>query len=898
MQKEEKTQNSRKKTSTRVSQSQKRLQYSSKKNIQNTSSKSKVESNSIFGNIIHSMSGNKSPKQQKDKHKDNVKYSQDIVGVKKIIGGMVLMNNGKVVCIQEVIPLNFYQKDVFERNDIYNTYKELFRVLPSFVHFKMRTEKADVNQLINNILSSNDKEDSSDVLHEMHDYIDYIRDLQQKDSMCKRFYIIWEYQGDSNGKRSTNINDIYNAMEIIRFSIKQVFSDIGQLTYTPADMNWYVCELLYKFFNPKTSNTEPFYTRFNRIKADELAYNIDKTEKTSKKIYEDDFIAPKGIKRKANYIVMDGVYHTFITLKDTGHPPLVYCAWIDSLCSGLSYDVDILAEKRPYNITLSSLKQINRFSRVRALNAQHNQEKQESIMSGVYNVKYVTEHMEKNSEDLWDVLIIITVKANSYQNMNNKKTLLLKKLNSKLLYAEDSFLVAWKNFNMIMPFTNINRTLFNKNKRNYLTSSMAALYNYTAYELFSDTGIIWGRNTKNGSILAVDNFDTDRFVNPNILLLGSTGSGKTFTELCLSRRMRLTNMRTFFVLPIKAYEYYDGIKAVGGTIVKLYPGGRDCVNFMQIRPEVKINKDLLSDDIQIENKSLLSKKIVFITTFLQLLMRNDNFTSKELNILNGIISDVYSRFGITSDNDSIYRNKKLGILKEMPIPQDLYDALLRNDEMERISVLLIPFVEGNCQNFNNQTNVDLTNSCIAFDIEEEMVGEELLAPFMYIATDCLYDLVKQDMMSKDTIVLDEVWKMMANPDCAKQVYKMVKVIRGYAGCMMISSQEVDEFINQSNGFGKTVVANTDIKILKKLKKSALSSLDDCLDLNTEDKAAIKKYTRERGMLYTDNDKIPFILDASEREVELFTTDVNVKQEIRRKHAKANNQGKKVRKSRE
>ena len=96
-------------------------------------------------------------------------------------------------------------------------------------------------------------------------------------------------------------------------------------------------------------------------------------------------------------------------------------------------------------------------------------------------------------------------------------------------------------------------------------------------------------------------------------------------------------------------------------MINLYPGGQDCINLMQIRPEAEINMKLLDKDESIEKASLLSKKITSITVFIQLLMKEHKMTSLEINKLNSVITEIYKRFEITHDNDSIYRNKKLGI---------------------------------------------------------------------------------------------------------------------------------------------------------------------------------------------------------------------------------------------
>lgn len=820
-------------------------------------------------------SGEEKKKAEKNKKTD---FVQNYMGIRQIIGGMIFMENGQIVGIQEILPVNFEQKSVSERNYIYDTFKGFFRIAPQKIHFKMRTEKADIDKICNNIRKSNEDETNPVVLKRIDEYISFVKRMQTESSIHRRYYVIWEYEGDSKGQKSNDVNEIYRQMESVRFSIRSLFMSMGHIVITPPDVNWYVHELLYKFFNPKSSISESFYDRFMRLYRDDLAYNDGLKKSLAKQTYEEDYVAPRGIKRKTSYIIMDGQYHTFITLRDNGHPKRVVTGWTNILSPSLGYDVDILAEKMDYDRTIYLLEQSGRIQRVQARKKIYNKEKYEELTRSTQNKEYISNRMKSMDEDLWNCLIIVTIRGDSYTEMMRKKEFLVKSLQAHSIYTEDSFLTVWPTFKMTMPFMYFDKELFKKNKRNYLSSSMAATYNMTAFELYNEEGVVIGSNLRNDSICCLNNFDTQIFSNANMLLIGASGSGKTFTECLMSGRMRLTGMRTFFVLPIKGYEYANAIKAVGGEMVRLYPGGQNCINIMQIRPEVKINKEVLGEDVVVEKTPLLTKKIASLTAFLQLLMGKEEFSVSTVNKLNSIITEVYKRFAITEDNNSIYRTKDHDILKEMPILQDLYDALRRQDDMEEVANVLLPFIEGTCQNFNGQTNVDLSNKCLAFDVDEDVVGEVFLPAFMYIAFDCVYDLVKQDMYSKDVIFLDEAWKMMNNDLCAKQVQKMVKLVRGYAGSVCIATQDIEDFMN-TNEFGRAIITNTEIKIFLKMKEMEIKAISEIVNLTNEDKMNMRKFQKGYGMIYFNGEKIPIEFKASKKEIARFTTDVNVKKQL-------------------
>ena len=88
------------------------------------------------------------------------------------------------------------------------------------------------------------------------------------------------------------------------------------------------------------------------------------------------------------------------------------------------------------------------------------------------------------------------------------------------------------------PLVKLDKSLFERSKRNVLTLGAASCYPFTAYELCDDNGILLGVNKHNNSLIIVDIFDSRIYKNANIAILGTSGSGKTFTMQLMALRMR------------------------------------------------------------------------------------------------------------------------------------------------------------------------------------------------------------------------------------------------------------------------------------------------------------------------------------------------------------------------
>ena len=801
------------------------------------------------------------------------------------------MNDGSVAGLLEIIPINYYQRNVREQNLIIEEFEGLFRICPNRMHIKVRTEDANVDKTIAHIRKCMSEEKNPKVLEQVEDYIEHIRTIQGNATLCQKFYVIYEYEGDIEGKRSNDINEIYNAMMETKYAIMARFRSIGHIVIDTENEAFHVCEILYKYFNPNSSINESFTERYMRMYNDMSQFNESVPEERRRNYTECDYVAPRGINfkksRSRSYFIMDGQYHTYLSIRDNGYPSNVPAGWLTIIGSDKGIDVDVIMEKVNRDHALTVLSQYSRINYARANLKINNPEKFEELSASVNNTNYITQRMKTGDEDLFDVMVIITIRDNSYQRMMQKKNSIIKNLASYSIYTNDSFLTVKQYFDLTMPLMKMDTSLFTsvfaRDKHNFLTSSLASLYCFTAYELYDETGYVMGRNPENLTLVAINNFNTFRYSNGNMLLIGTSGAGKTFTSEMIAYRMRMAGIRAMIIAPIKGREdFYSGCMNIGGAFITLSPRSPNCINIMAIRPAAHLSDEelaALEDEVEFTGRlSLLSQRITSVMVFIQLLMgkeKEEKMTITERTTLSVILTKLYGDFGITDNDRSIWKDRKKRILKDMPILEDLYNRVQYEPEMYRITSALNQCIDGDCQALNGQTNVDLSNKYIVFDVDGRAITEELLPAFIYIAFDCAKTMAQESNTHFDAIFLDEVWKMMVNDACAKQVKEMVKLIRAYAACVVLSTQDLEDFLGNTGGFGASVINNTEIKMFLKLSDDEISLVAEHMHFTTKDKKMLKKLYHQ-ALIYSNDDKILCDLMASEKERLALTTDANVR----------------------
>ena len=160
---------------------------------------------------------------------------------------------------------------------------------------------------------------------------------------------------------------------------------------------------------------------------------------------------------------------------------------------------------------------------------------------------------------------------------------------------------------MVMPICKLNKTLFERSKRNMLTSAAASCYPFTSYEMSDENGILLGVNKHNNSLVIVDIFNSRVYKNANMAILGTSGAGKTFTMQLMALRMRRKGTQVFIIAPLKGHEFLRACKNVGGEFISISPASKQCINIMAIR-RVDQTANAIIDGVVNEN-SILARKI-------------------------------------------------------------------------------------------------------------------------------------------------------------------------------------------------------------------------------------------------------------------------------------------------
>lgn len=823
------------------------------------------------------MTKDSSAKRKTGKRKpEKLSFTQDFIPIKNLEHGIIETTDGRYIKILEIEPINFMLRSEEEQYEIICSFASWLKISPVHLQFKSITRKADSDKHIAMLRKEMATEESEQCKKLSEGYIRLIKDVGSREALTRRFFLIFRYE-ELRRNENSDYGQICSTLLTAEQNARAYFMQCGNNILQPKDPDEATAEILYMFFNRRSCVEEPFHSRVDRIVLDTMAaknkvIGIDPIPH----IRMAHFIAPRGIDlTHRNYIIMDGLYYSFLYIKGNGYPNKVRAGWMSSLINaGEGIDVDVFLKRENRSKTIDKVAQRIRLNRTKLKSMQDTSTDYEELAGSIQAGYFIKQGIANYNEDLFYMSVFVTVSARTYEELMWRKQQMTDMLKSMDMYVSDCSFQQEDALRTVMPFLEISPKLEKKSKRNVLTSGAASTYMFTSFEMSDDTGVLLGINRHNNSLCIVDLFDTKKNKNANLNLLGTSGAGKTFTMQLLALRMRMRGIQCYIIAPIKGHEFRRACNRIGGQFIKIAPGSPHCINIMEIRYTISPEMELIDELDYSEMDSLLAQKIQQLMIFFSLLI--PDMTNEEEQMLDEALIRTYGKFGITHDNDSVYedRNAVPPKMKTMPILGDLHEELQKNEMTKRIAVIVSRFVTGSAQSFNQQTNVDLSNKYIVLDLSE--LKGKLLPVGMMIALDYVWDKIKSDRTKKKTIMIDEIWQLIgagSNRMAAEFCLEIFKVIRGFGGAAISATQDLSDFFGLEDGrYGRAIINNSKNKIILNLEPDEAEFVRDTLKLTKTEIRSITRFERGEALICSNNSKVPVIIRASKEEQEMITTD--------------------------
>ena len=379
-------------------------------------------------------------------------------------------------------------------------------------------------------------------------------------------------------------------------------------------------------------------------------------------------------------------------------------------------------------------------------------------------------------------------------------------------------------------------------QRGLTTSATAIFVPFTTEELFQDgEALYYGINAiSNNMIMA----DRKLLKNPNGLILGTPGAGKSF-----SAKREMTNAflitQDDIIICDPEGEYSPLTQMLKGQVIRISPNSKQYVNPM----DINLNYS--------EDESPISLKADFVLSLCELIVGNKGgLEPVEKTIIDRCVRLIYRKY---LENP---------VLENMPILEDLYNCILEQEEIEakRIATALEIYVKGSLNVFNHRTNVDISNRLVCFDIKE--LGKQLKKIGMLVVQDQVWNRVtiNREAHKSTRYYIDEMHLLLKEEQTAAYTVEIWKRFRKWGGIPtgitqnvkdLLASREIENIFENSDFVYMLNQAGGDRQILAKQ-----------LNISPHQLSFVTNSNEGEGLLFYGNTIIPF-KDKFPKETKLY-----------------------------
>ena len=379
-------------------------------------------------------------------------------------------------------------------------------------------------------------------------------------------------------------------------------------------------------------------------------------------------------------------------------------------------------------------------------------------------------------------------------------------------------------------------------QRGLTTSSTAIFIPFITQELFQQgAALYYGLNALSNNMILCDR---KQLKNPNGLILGTPGSGKSFAAKREITNIFLITDDDIIICDPEA-EYYPLVERLHGQVVHISPTSRHYVNPMDI------NLNYSEDD------SPLALKSDFILSLCELVIGGkEGLQPIDKTVIDRAVRNVYRPFLADSAPE------------KMPILGDLYDELLRQPEPEaaRIASALELYVSGSLNVFNHRTNVELNNRLVCFDIKQ--LGKQLKKLGMLIVQDQVWNRVTINRAEKKATryYMDEFHLLLKEEQTAAYSVEIWKRFRKWGGIPTAITQNVKDLLSSREV--ENIFENSDFVLMLNQAAGDRAILAKQLNISPQQMKYVTHTEAGEGLIFYGNVVLPFI-DRFPTDTELY-----------------------------
>lgn len=552
-----------------------------------------------------------------------------------------------------------------------------------------------------------------------------------------------------------------------------------------------------------------------------------------------DIISYSALKEHSSYLQLDNSY--IRTLFISAYPFVASTGWLSMLIH-FNHNIDISIHIEQVDSQFALPKLTRKITELEST-------KRSLLLSGRIIGSEITDPLTsamnlrdkilRGQEKLFQISTYMGICAPSLAELNRIATLLETVLSTRLFYSKNAIFQQLEGLQSFLPR---GQNLLGI-RRNLDSSSTALTFPFISSEFVQDSGILYGINKSNNSLVIIDRFLLN---NANAIIFAQSGSGKSYTAKVEILRQLMQGTKVIVIDPEREYRQLSN--SVHGSFIR-----------MAISSSERINPFEFSFRTHEENMQLV-EHIQNLTQIIALMV--SGLTKEESAVLDKAIIKTYKNKGFIFS-----KKQKTNQKQEFPILKDLYTTLVAMKQ-NSLCKRLDRYVHGSLASvFNTQTTIELNNRLVVFDIKEL---EEPLRQIMMLIIAQYVQAQMKEKLQRRLLVIDEGWLLLNHPESAQFLSNLVRRSRKYYLGITIISQQASDFLKHE--YGKTIASQASLRILMRQDTTTIKEVCQEFRLSEYEQHFLLTCDRGEALVIADQNHVAVSIVASQKEHPLLTTD--------------------------
>lgn len=455
------------------------------------------------------------------------------------------------------------------------------------------------------------------------------------------------------------------------------------------------------------------------------------------------------------------------------------------------------------------------------------------------NLEELRDRLQQAEEKLFNVGVYLAIYGDTDQELQKIEGEIRGILDAKLVVVKPALFQQEQAFKSIIPVGKDELEVHSK----FNSEPLSSFFPFTSFDLTADTGILYGVNRHNSSLVLFDRFSLPNY---NSVTFATSGSGKSYAAKLEILRSLMFGTDVVVIDPEREYEYLA--EATGGRFFNISLSSTHHINPFDLP---KLQEDENPQD------TLRSHMIELMGLFRLML---GGLSPEEESIVDRAVSETYALKDINGSAD--YSNV------DPPLLSDFELVLRGMDGSASIVQRLEKYTRGTWSGFLNQpTNVDIDQKFVVFSLRD--MEDELKTIAMYIITHHIWSAIRRKL-KKRLLVIDEAWWMMKSEDTASFLTAIAKRGRKYYLGLATITQDVDDFLRSQ--WGIPMITNSSLQLLMKQSPTSIDRVQQVFNLTDEEKYLLLESGVGEGIFFAGMKHVAIRVIASYTEDQIITSD--------------------------